>query len=176
MSLHEMLKSLPMNRKEAFFTATVLPGIICCDDFAHFSHFLHVLGLRDIVIDPHPDTANILFFTEYSITESAAPKTVRDQFLSVSFISKERPDLLILIEQNSVKRLIAIEAKMFSAIHPRNLASQMKAQRTKILDPLQARLCAEITHLALLPEKLVDAWKIDKTCRDAFSALSTAPI
>jgi hypothetical protein len=176
MSLHQMLKSLPLNREEAFFTATVLPGIICCDNFAYFPTFLDVLGLRDIMIDVRPETANILFFTEYSIAEAAAPKAVRERFSSVNLNSKERPDLLIRIDHGRAIRLIAIEAKMFSAIHPKRLETQMRAQRTKVLEPLGTLLDAEITHLALLPLELVKAWKTDKTCRDAFEAISTAVI
>src|SRR5271169_2774544 len=61
---------LPLNRKEVFFTATVLPAIICADNFKHFDRFLKLLGLRDIPIDVSVEQANIQFFTEYCLAES----------------------------------------------------------------------------------------------------------
>ena len=73
MSLNEMLKfRLPMNRKEAFFTVTVLPGIVCCNDFTQFGVFLNDVLHLGVTVDACPETANI-FFSEYSITEAAAP-------------------------------------------------------------------------------------------------------
>lgn len=172
MSLEEMLNSyLPMNRKEAFFTATVLPGIVCCNDFAHFSKFLKVLDLGDVTFDAHPKTANIQFFTEYSITEAAASKVLKERFTSSDFNSNERPDLLIVIDCHPRAKLIAIEAKMFSAVHPKNLHKQMDFQRQKILNPLEFILKCDILHLALLPKLLIGAWKKNKASDDAFSAL-----
>jgi len=38
-----MAQLLPLNRKEKYYTGTVLPGIICADNFAHFSHFTRLL-------------------------------------------------------------------------------------------------------------------------------------
>jgi hypothetical protein len=89
-----LIPSLPLNRKEVVFTAIVLPGIVCCTGFAHFDLFLQVLSLGGITIDTRPDTANIKFFTEYSVAESAAPTAVKAKFPSLHFTSKERPDVL----------------------------------------------------------------------------------
>ena len=92
MSLDEMLKTrLPLNRKEAFFTATVLPAIVCYNHFAHFSEFLKLLGLDDVTVDACRETANILFFTEYSINEANAPKAVKENFPSWSSKRKTGP-------------------------------------------------------------------------------------
>jgi len=38
--LAEFDMRLPLNRKEVYFTATVLPAIICADGFEHFHLFL----------------------------------------------------------------------------------------------------------------------------------------
>ena len=160
MSLDEMLKTrLPLNRKEAFFTATVLPAIVCYNDFAHFSEFLKLLGLDDVTVDARPETANILFFTEYSINEANAPKAVKENFPSLVFEAKDRPDLIILIEHHQEVKLIGIEAKMFSLVHPKNLKSQMDAQRLKILEPLSNLLGAKAFHFALLPKPWIDYWE-----------------
>jgi hypothetical protein len=39
---------LPLNRKERFYTATVLPMLVCADDFAHLDRLLALAGLTDI--------------------------------------------------------------------------------------------------------------------------------
>jgi hypothetical protein len=44
-TIRELLeKRLPLNRKEVYFTATVLPAIICADGFCRFDRFLKLLG------------------------------------------------------------------------------------------------------------------------------------
>ena len=88
------------------------------NNFDRFPDFLKVLGLDDVTVNARPETANIQFFTEYSITEANAPKAVKEKFPSLAFESKERPDLLILIEHHPEAKLIGIEAKMFSAVRP----------------------------------------------------------
>jgi hypothetical protein len=132
-----------------------------------------------VTVDARPETANIQFFTEYSITEAAAPKGVKEQFASLDLAGKERPDLLILIDHHPAATLIAIEAKMFSAIRPKRLESQMQRQREKILCPLRELLKVKIPevkilHLALLPQKLIEAWKMD--CPSELSALRASCI
>ena len=163
-----LTSGLPMNRKEVFFTATVLPGIVCCKDFGRFDAFLHVLSFDSIAVDGRPETANIQFFTEYSLRDSAAPKSVKERF-PVTARGNERPDLMILIDQPAKRSLIAIEAKMFSTVNPNGLMSQMEAQRKNILNPLGDYLKADAVHFALLPKKLIDAWKDD--CPSELSAL-----
>jgi hypothetical protein len=61
---------LPFNRKERFFTGTVLPMLVCTDGFAHFGRLTELVGLGRIDVDPHPDSTNVQFFTEYSFVES----------------------------------------------------------------------------------------------------------
>ena len=90
-----------------------------------FPNFWKLLGLDDVTVDaPLRKTANILFFTEYSINEANAPKAVKENFPSLVFEAKDRPDLIILIEHHQEVKLIGIEAKMFSLVHPKNLKSQ----------------------------------------------------
>jgi hypothetical protein len=86
---------------------------------------------------------------------------------------------LILIDHHPAATLIAIEAKMFSAIRPKRLESQMQRQREKILCPLRELLKVKIPevkilHLALLPQKLIEAWK--KDCPSELSALRASCI
>jgi hypothetical protein len=51
MSLNKLFgERLPVNRKERYYTGTVLPGIVCQDGFKYFDRLfcqkLHIGGLR----------------------------------------------------------------------------------------------------------------------------------
>lgn len=144
---------LPLNRKEAFFTATVLPAIICADSFEHFHLFLSLLDLRDIPIDTSVDNANILFFTEYSLAEAIFGELTKSNFPNAPH-TKERPDVIILIE-GSEPLLIAIEAKLYSSTQAPLLNWQMDQQEVHLLSYLQRHLPGLRTiHAALLPDAM----------------------
>lgn len=59
-------KYLPLNRKEKFYTATVLPQIICSDNFRNFRLFLDLIPNMQpkLVVLPDATANNILFLTE----------------------------------------------------------------------------------------------------------------
>jgi hypothetical protein len=47
MSLYSLFKDrLPINRKEVYYTATVLPCIVCADGFAHIHRLWQLLGIE----------------------------------------------------------------------------------------------------------------------------------
>ncbi len=48
---------LPLNRKERYYTGTVLPMIVCCDEFAHFGRFLRLCGVPDGAVVAGPGAA-----------------------------------------------------------------------------------------------------------------------
>lgn len=67
-----LARGLPLNRKERYYTGTVLPMIIAADDCAHLSRFLRLCGFDDA---PKADelargAEDLQFFTEYSLVES----------------------------------------------------------------------------------------------------------
>ena len=70
-------RMLPLNRKERYYTATVLPGIICTENFKYFGRFLKLLNLGSARFDV-ADNVNIQFFTEYGLAEALVDK-VRSQ-------------------------------------------------------------------------------------------------
>lgn len=144
---------LPLNRKEAFFTATVLPAIICADSFKYFDHFLNLLGLRDIPIDITIEQANIQFFTEYSLAESIYGESNAAKFPDAPR-EKDRPDLMILIE-GSEPLLIAVEAKLYASTQASDLNRQMEQQERDVISYLRKRW-PELRpiHAALLPEAM----------------------
>jgi hypothetical protein len=141
---------LPLNRKEAFFTATVLPAIICADSFAHFDRFLNLLGLRDIPINITIEQANIQFFTEYSLAESIYDDQTVDRFPDAPR-EKDRPDLMILIE-GSEPLLIAVEGKLYASTQASALNQQMNQQERDVISYLRKRWPKHRPiHAALLP-------------------------
>ena len=150
---------LPLNRKEVFFTATVLPAIICADSFRHFDRFLRLLGLRDIAIDISKENANIQFFTEYSLVESIlGNRSAKDRFPHPPH-EKERPDVMIFIER-SEPILIAIEAKLYSSARASDLKREMENQEKHVLSYLLKHLPGlrrdNTVHAALLPKGMKD--------------------
>ena len=155
MSLEGMLATgLPMNRKERFFTGTVLPMIICADDFAHFDRFTALIeGYRPQPLDWHPATTNVQLFTEYSLVESIiGPARAR---FPAPPSTKDTPDVMILIG-GKAGTLIALEAKMYHRPTAADLATQMDAQ-AKICEYLRTELgLARVHHLALVPQSLAD--------------------
>jgi hypothetical protein len=75
---------------------------------------------------------------------------------------KNTPDIIILIRDERVKILVAIEAKMYDIPNAQKLKSQMDEQHN-ILDYLQKKLHIEndkVYHVALLPSGLYE--NIDK--------------
>lgn len=152
--LQRLLDSrLPLNRKEAYFTATVLPAIICADNFKYFDRFLDLLGVGDTPTDVCADNANIQFFTEYSLAEAIYDDVSKDR-LPRAPRSKERPDVLIFIEAPEPV-LIVVEAKLYSNFQAFDLNKQMKDQNEHIVAYLQTRWPGLRTvHAALLPRKM----------------------
>lgn len=152
-TLQELIKTqLPMNRKERFFTGTVLPMIIAKNNFQHLHLLLSALGIEPIPkITAQPPFTNIQFFTEYSLLESLHRT---DRIFKDLPATKDTPDLIILIDEPENKILIALEAKMYSSPRLEELEKQMKVQGN-ILRSISKTLNVNATyHFALLPEEL----------------------
>lgn len=78
MALGDLFDSrLPINRKERYYTGTVLPGIICHDNLKHLLRFLKLLGIKDLKLDADDLSANVQFFTEYGLAESIFSEETR---------------------------------------------------------------------------------------------------
>ena len=126
---------LPINRKERYYTGTVLPGIICHDNLKHLSRFLKLLGIEDLKIDADEKSANVQFFTEYGLAESIFGTKTKERFPNFP-PARDTPDILIFVGGAS-PHLIAVEAKMFDFVTPKPLSEQMARQKT-ILDYLSS--------------------------------------
>ena len=159
MGLHELFdEGLPMNRKERFFTGTVLPMLVCGDGFVHVGRFLEMLGVRDVEVDATPDSATIQFFTEYSFWESRFSKPDRDRFDEAADMAKDTPDVLIFISAPR-RMLVGIEAKMYHRPTKQGLEHQLGRQWQLLAGYLADALDvdpADVHLSALLPQSLVD--------------------
>jgi hypothetical protein len=117
---------LPPNRKEVYFTATVLPGIICADNFENFDKFLELLKIPK---QPHPKPEEIQFFTEYAFVHTVESD---DPHLEHFHGKHQQPDILISIGGESPV-LILIEGKMYTPAGKYSLTKQMTAQEKELL-------------------------------------------
>ncbi len=144
---------LPLNRKERFYTGTVLPMIICSDAFAHLHRFLILCSLDVATFDQqgHHLGQKIQFFTEYSFAQSAVTKADLADFPEPR-PGDDTPDIVIAGED----WLLAVEAKMFHNPSPAALRMQMKRQRV-VVDYLADAMSipkTRVAHVLLIPDGL----------------------
>jgi hypothetical protein len=159
-SIGDLLQTaLPLNRKERFYTATILPALVCSQSFAHFHLLADALNV-DVDVRIHADDCTVLFFTEYSLIESLVGNAAA-LCPELATLPKDTPDVVVLVtEPHPV--LIAIEAKMFDRPSKNDLLRQLAAQQlqlTKIVPILANHLGStdvQLVHAALLPKQLAD--------------------
>ena len=150
-----MSNLLPLNRKEAYYTGTVLPGIICAENFKHFHLFLRLVGINDVEVNVSHKEENIQFFTEYNLMQSIH-RTIDEERFRKGEYRNDTPDLMIAIKDTSKPYIIAIEAKMFDKPTPKEIIAQCENQKKYVLDNLSANLGTEPIHVCLLPEKMLN--------------------
>lgn len=146
--------ALPMNRKERFFTGTIIPMILCSDDFRYFGRFLRMAGIEDRLIHTGDETTNVQFFTEYGFAESRFPPAVRARFPEF-VLGRDTPDVLVYIAGEK-PLLLGVEAKMYDVPDRPSLQEQIDRQEQLLLYIAQYIGNPEIAQVALLPEKLAD--------------------
>ncbi len=151
MSLSGLMQTgLPLNRKERYFTGTVLPMIVCAAGFKDLHILASLMGCKLPPVEPDPAKTNIQFFTEYSLVESIYGAKTKARFPSPPK-TKDTPDVIILVKGEERTILLALEAKMYHQPQAHALVTQMKAQKIQ-LDYLREHLhLDEVYHAALLP-------------------------
>jgi hypothetical protein len=153
--LDELLKQLPLNRKERFYTGTVFPAIVGADEFAHLHRFLELVHLPAMPVTGDPLTTRMLFFTEYGLKESM----LGGQFDALPEIEgRDTPDIVIYFapDANDDGALIGIEAKMFHRPSKAALETQLAVQRTMLEGIARSMQLPPPVLVALLPAPLRD--------------------
>jgi len=158
---------LPWSRDERFYTATVLPQIICRDDFKHIGPFLDLVKKsihQDIQwpdIETDSDNINIQFFTEFNL-KKAMVGVDSDRFDGIN-PEANTPDLVFLISpEEGTKLLLVIEAKLYDNPTPNQLQMQIAAQKNAF-SQIAARLGIESPiHFALLAGQSTQDWSPDQ--------------
>jgi hypothetical protein len=153
-----LAERLPLNRKERFFTGTILPAIIGARGFGHVDLLLRRLGMEPATASWRPADTSVQFFTEYGFAESLVGAATK-RFPTVP-AGKDTPDAILYIDEPEA-HLIAIEAKVFHVPSKPALQSQLAVQRT-LLQGMAADLgrlrpdgdVPQLTHIALLPAQL----------------------
>lgn len=153
---------LPLNRKERFYTGTVLPQIVCYNSFKYLDKFFSLIpGFpKKIKIDASVKSNNIQFLTEYSLKESYSETESYTKFENLPQ-TKDTPDLVILITKPELI-LIVVEAKMYGVADVTSLNCQMKNQEKNIISTIASTLEIKkenIFHAALLPKKMIPSFE-----------------
>lgn len=150
---HMAKEWLPLNRKERFFTGTVLPMVVASDGLATLGLFLRLCGL-DVQTDTPGSLSGdlgIQFFTEYNLMESV--KTTADHARWPDLpVGGDTPDIVIA----GPDWLVAVEAKMYDRPSTADLRGQLERQGA-LLDYISGILHIERSrtrHVALLPRGL----------------------
>lgn len=144
-------RGLPFNRKERYFTGTVLPFIVASDGFAYFDRFLRMCGVEDTDSGGLEGGPGYQFFTEYAFEESIRPARDDPRFPQPR-PGGDTPDIVI----RGGDWLVAVEAKMFHRPMRASLQGQLTKQRA-LIDYIARRLdppVQRVAHVALLPEPL----------------------
>ena len=144
---------LPLNRKERYYTGTVLPMIVAGDGFMHLHRLLALCGLDHVQVQddsatPLQGQQDIQFFTEYSFAESVFRPEDKQRFADRP-LEADTPDLVI----SGRDWLLAIEAKMYHRPSTLDIETQMGRQRVLVDHWCEKfHIGAErARHIALLP-------------------------
>jgi hypothetical protein len=146
-------RELPLNRKERFYTGTVLPSLLFHKGLSIFYDFLKSLRGFPKEINETNTGDNFLFYTEYNLKESAGSRNVGEK---IETATKDTPDCIIEF-LTPVKLFVVVEAKMFSKASQADLKRQMSAQQKAVISVLKSKYKLtdqQILHIALVPKAL----------------------
>lgn len=146
---------LPLNRKERYFTGTVLPMLIAENGFAHLHRFLALCGLdvetQDLYDHSLDGGQDLQFFSEYSFAESVFTESdlVR---LADRPVERDTPDVVLM----GPDWLLAVEAKMYH--RPSRAAINLQLDKQRVLVNYWATKFdfdpSRVAHVLLLPDGL----------------------
>ena len=151
---------LPINRKERYYTGTVLPMIVASDGFKHFGRFLDLCGVSEVAVEADPVSSNIQFFTEYGFKESLVDGA-ENRFSDPG--GRDTPDLVVYVESQP-SLLLGVEAKVFHRPSIAGVREQLQKQAqllSVMADGVGTR--PSVHQVALLPAGLRMPERIDET-------------
>lgn len=144
---------LPLNRKERFYTGTVLPALLFHNGLSNFYTFLRGIKGFPTEINKAQTKDNFLFYTEYNLKESAGDRNIGRRIVAKT---NDTPDVVIEILQP--KRIfVIIEAKMFAKVSQEDLRKQILRQKKYVGNILKEAFLLEdkdFYYLALVPRDL----------------------
>lgn len=144
---------LPLNRKERFYTGTVLPMVVASDGFAHLDRFLALCGLPAARLPGNAleGAQPVQFYTEYNFAESRFTQADKARFPDAP-LDADTPDVVIV----GPDWLLCVEAKMFHKASSGDLVVQMRRQRVLVDYWAQALDLGpeRVAHVLLVPEGL----------------------
>lgn len=152
----EPTAGLPVNRKERYYTGTVLAQIVAGQGLRELGRLLELCGLPPVADRGDPAMDEVQFFTEYSFAESVFTEPDRKRFARRP-LNADTPDVVIVGRD----WLLAIEAKMFHRPNAATVVEQYRQQAVLVaywrkrfgIEPERAR------HVLLLPAQLADELK-----------------
>jgi hypothetical protein len=142
---------LPLNRKERYYTGTVLPMLVAADDFAHLGRLTELAGLGPVQVDARPDSATVQLFTEYGYLESILEAPSDPEAPT----TRDTPDVVVFAT-GPRRVLLVIEAKLFDRPTRAELGQQLTAH-AMLCDHLardRGVVAGNVAQVLLLPEAL----------------------
>jgi hypothetical protein len=125
--MNDMINALPLNRKERYWTSCVFPNIVCGEKFSRLAKLLNLIGVPAKFIKSEYSNSEILFYTEYSLKESALG------WDEIRPLRRDTPDIVILLKaDDGDKFLVVIEAKMFDFVVAGDIKNQIARQKPVI--------------------------------------------
>jgi len=164
-----LLEFIPINRKEKYYTGTVLPMIVCRDNIRNISRIFKLAGIDVEGSFEELDDKDVIFYTEYSLKDSCVGCFDQSFLNTLEGIDKfSIPDILIGARFKDRFYILAVEAKMFQKTSFVELSRQLKKQLDTAISPVVQCLkmyygsSAEVIveQCALLPEQMIDFNKI----------------
>lgn len=147
MSLERLFdRALPLDRSDAFFSATVLPMLVTVDDFRYFGRLTDLAGLGRMGVDAMPDSASVEFFTDYSVSASAVGRA-RERFMNAP--RERHPTSAIAYLAGPPRSLLAIDVRMFSRPSIEELQDRIASKLT-LVDFIASRLSINPRQVALV--------------------------
>ena len=144
--------SLPVNRNDRYYTATVLPAILGAHRFIDLDLFLRLCELDDAEIGGDGDRQWLEFLTGFDLAESVVTAADRQVFPDVPAGDDglPAPDLVIA----GADWLVVVEAALFSRPGPDALAERLR-RRLPAVERMRAGLgidASRVRHGVLLTD------------------------